>query len=116
LNADSSWLLQIPRPIHAVKHGARFYYNILLDPWLRGAQTDLARWFSQQFHATPSVVQSIAQLEDLARGIEALAADLRVCARRKPGIDVEEELRKEKTLIDAVVVSHEFSVRASEPR
>ncbi|KAH9880804.1 hypothetical protein IAQ61_001098 [Plenodomus lingam] len=54
LNADTSWLLQIPRPANAVKHGSRIYYNVLIDPWFVGGQSDVARWFSQQYHATES--------------------------------------------------------------
>ncbi|KAI0624711.1 hypothetical protein TUN199_03301 [Pyrenophora tritici-repentis] len=60
LNADTSWLLQIPRPANAVKHGSRIYYNVLIDPWFVGGQSDVAKWFSQQFHATESAVKSQA--------------------------------------------------------
>jgi hypothetical protein len=44
LNADTSWLLQVPRPASAIKHGSRIYYNILIDPWFVGGQSDVARW------------------------------------------------------------------------
>lgn len=43
LNADTTWLLQLPRPQTAVKKGGRYYYNILIDPWLSGGQSDVAR-------------------------------------------------------------------------
>ncbi|KXT09489.1 hypothetical protein AC579_7824 [Pseudocercospora musae] len=113
LNADTSWLLQIPRPANAVKRGARFYYNILIDPWLQGGQSDVASWFSQQFHATPSAVQSIAALDELISESEILVSALRSGLRSSLGhkatFDTEEELGHEKTLIDAVVVSHEFT-------
>ncbi|CAK3760171.1 Hypothetical predicted protein [Lecanosticta acicola] len=109
LNADSSWLLQIPRPETAIKRGARFYYNILLDPWLSGPQTDLANWFSQQVHATPSAVQSIAELEELVREVEILASGLRSSKSRISNADVEASISEEETLIDAVAISHEFS-------
>ena len=101
LNADTSWLLQIPRPANAVKRGARFYYNILIDPWLQGGQSDVASWFSQQFHATPSAVQSIAALDELISESEILVSSLRSGLRSSLGhkatFDIEEELGNEKT-------------------
>lgn len=38
LNGDSTWLLQLPR------HGnsGRSRFNVLIDPWLSGPQTDVA--------------------------------------------------------------------------
>lgn len=108
LNADTSWLLQIPRPHNAVKRGARFYYNILIDPWLRGGQSDVASWFSQQFHATPSSVQSIGGVEELIREIEILTSGLRLGAGRQTNKELD-EIAFDETLIDAVAVSHEFS-------
>ena len=101
LNADTSWLLQIPRPASAVKHGSRIYYNILIDPWLQGGQSDVARWFSQQWHATESAVQTIAEVDEVARQIEIMAGGLRV---RKGG-----DVSGEETYIDAVAISHEFT-------
>lgn len=109
LNADTTWLLQIPRPPNAIKRGARCYYNILLDPWLQGGQSDVASWFSQQFHATPSAVQSIAEVEELIRDSEILVSGWRSDLGRKSNVDLEEELRREHSLIDAVAVSHEFT-------
>ncbi|KAJ4375420.1 hypothetical protein N0V86_006951 [Didymella sp. IMI 355093] len=101
LNADTSWLLQIPRPANAVKHGSRVYYNILIDPWFVGGQSDVAKWFSQQWHATPSAVQSIAEVEDMVRQIELLTGGMRR-SKRRAGAD-------DETLIDAVAISHEFT-------
>jgi hypothetical protein len=102
LNADTSWLLQIPRPARAVERGARFYYNILIDPWLTGGQSDVASWFSQQFHSTPSALQSIDEVEDLALEAEILAAD-------EEGDEDLPERHPGETLIDALAVSHEFT-------
>lgn len=96
LNADTSWLLQIPRPSNAVKHGSRLYYNILIDPWFTGGQSDVAKWFSQQWHATESAVQSIAEVEALALNVDTLAGGTR-------------ENLEDETLIDAVAISHEFT-------
>ncbi|KAL5120450.1 hypothetical protein ACEQ8H_001740 [Pleosporales sp. CAS-2024a] len=98
LNADTSWLLQIPRPANAVKHGSRIYFNVLIDPWFVGGQSDVAPWFSQQFHATESAVQSVAEVDELARQVEMLAGGMRM---RKPG--------SHDTCVDAVAISHEFT-------
>ena len=109
LNGDTSWFLQIPRPESAVQHGARFYYNILIDPWLAGGQSDVASWFSQQFHTTKSAVQSIAELEELVREIEILASGLRLGFERKSNGAVAESEGGTESFIDAVAVSHEFT-------
>jgi hypothetical protein len=107
LNADTSWLLQIPRPANAVKHGSRVYYNVLIDPWFVGGQSDVAKWFSQQFHATESAVKSVAEVEELARQVEILAGGLRLGrgkARKRKVEEVDEE-----SYVDCVAVSHEFT-------
>lgn len=71
LNADSSWLLQLPRPESAgSERTSSHYFNILLDPWLKGPQTDVAWWFSTQWHAEQSAFQSIADVERLASSTE----------------------------------------------
>jgi len=104
LNGDSSWLLQIPRP--TVDDG-RYWYNILIDPWLQGGQSDVAWWFSQQFHASESKVGSIAAVEELARETEILTAGLRLGKGRVP--NGQEASANLDSFIDAVAVSHEFT-------
>ncbi len=106
LNADTSWFLQIPRPESAVRNGGRFYYNILIDPWLAGGQSDVASWFSQQFHVGSSAVPTIAALEELAREIEVLSAGLRLSSGRRTNA---EDGDAPVSLIDLVAVSHEFT-------
>jgi hypothetical protein len=107
LNADTSWLLQIPRPANAIKHGSRIYYNVLIDPWFVGGQADVAKWFSQQWHATESAVKSVAEVEELAWQVEVLAGGIRSgkATLRKAKIVAAEE----ESFIDAVAVSHEFT-------
>ncbi|KAH7065599.1 hypothetical protein B0J12DRAFT_707033 [Macrophomina phaseolina] len=85
LNADSSWLLQIPRP------------------------SDVARWFSQQWHRFESACKSIAEVEELAREVEILASSgsRRPGSRRPPNGDTGDD--DKQTLIDAVAISHEFT-------
>jgi hypothetical protein len=110
LNADTSWLLQIPRPASAIKHGSRIYYNILIDPWFVGGQSDVARWFSQQFHATESAVKSVREVEELARQVEMLAGGLRSGTYgRKKGKGIMAGEGEGEGCIDAVAVSHEFT-------
>lgn len=106
LNADTSWFLQIPRPEKATQNSGRLYFNILIDPWLVGGQSDVASWFSQQFHATPSAVQSIGELEELAREVEILADGVRLGSGRKTNSEDDSQL---ETFIDAITVSHEFT-------
>ena len=36
LNADTTWLLQLPYPNNAARPPGRSRFNIVLDPWLRG--------------------------------------------------------------------------------
>lgn len=109
LNADTTWFLQLPWPESEVEHGGRYYYNILIDPWLKGGQSDVASWFSQQFHVEKSSVESIAELEELARETEILAQGPRLGADRKTNAEAVEENGVDETFIDAVAVSHEFS-------
>ena len=61
--------------------------------------------FSQQWHATESAVQSVAEVEELARQIEVLAGGLRLRKGRK----VNGELKEEESVIDVVAISHEFT-------
>jgi hypothetical protein len=106
LNADTSWLLQVPRPANAVKHGSRIYFNILIDPWFVGGQSDVAKWFSQQFHAIESAVKSVAEVDELARQVEILAGGIRLGKSRRSNVAASADL---ETFVDAVAVSHEFT-------
>ncbi|KAF7943778.1 uncharacterized protein EAE97_005848 [Botrytis byssoidea] len=95
LNADTTWLLSIPYPEAAENSFNKAYYHILIDPWLRGGQSDVAAFFSQQWHANPSAVQSIAEIEEFIKSIEEVV--------------LEKEITGDGSWIDAVVVSHEFT-------
>lgn len=48
LNADTTWLLQLPYPSHASRPLRRSRFNLLFDPWLQGPQSDVASWFSSR--------------------------------------------------------------------
>ncbi|KAI9837074.1 MAG: hypothetical protein M1819_000723 [Sarea resinae] len=107
LNADTTWLLQIPYPAGSSPSIHRRYFNVLIDPWLVGPQSDVARWFSQQWHSTDSSVKSIKEIEELVREVALLAEK----TSTKPQI---RKRRKhspadKQSLIDAVVISHEFT-------
>lgn len=119
LNADSSWLLQFPRPpvpALATRRGAgrRPFYNVLIDPWLSGGQSDYARWFSQQWHAVTPALGSISEVQDLAKESEVLAVSaseqLKTEKKVRGGAeDGEGDEEAEQSYIDAVAVSHEFT-------
>ena len=100
LNADTSWLVQIPRPERERDPVGRSHFNILVDPWLRGPQSDVAFWFSIQWHATKSSVQSIAQLNDILHTVQTGHKSLK---------NTSESRSKAPNFIDAIVVSHEFT-------
>lgn len=96
LNADTTWLLQLPVPAaHGVPSSSsstttttittRSRYNILIDPWLQGPQSDVAAWFSTQWHVVAPAVPTLAALAGMLAGQEAGGR------------------------VDCVVVSHEFT-------
>jgi hypothetical protein len=98
LNADTTWLISLPKPTGLVP-GEKIYYHILIDPWLRGGQSDVAKFFSQQWHATESIVQSIHEVEEVVQRIEWDAISS----------TSEWNEKIEQFTFDAVVVSHEFT-------
>jgi hypothetical protein len=121
LNADSTWLLSIPYPPYSASPKGRIYWHILIDPWLRGGQSDVAPFFSQQWHKEPSAVQTIEEVEDAIRGIEDVAgAEAMVDAELGEDViavdtgseDVMDGTDREAeggSWIDTVVVCHEFT-------
>lgn len=94
LNADTTWLLQLPVPANVPSTSLntpspspkqRSRYNILIDPWLQGPQSDVASWFSTQWHVVPPTVQTMEELT---------------------GVLAEQE---EGGQVDCVAISHEFT-------
>ena len=76
LNGDTTWLLQLPVPDSTVgasagaksktkKTARRSRFNVLIDPWLQGPQSDVAAWFSTQWHVVEPAVQTIQELEEV---------------------------------------------------
>lgn len=90
LNADTSWLLQLPHPSSASPPPGRTHFNILLDPWLQGPQSDVASWFSTQWHIIPPSVATIADLNACLSHLESRGATT-------------------GSLVDVVAISHEFT-------
>ncbi|KAK7744228.1 hypothetical protein SLS53_003749 [Cytospora paraplurivora] len=115
LNADTTWLLQLPIPDSLrepprtrsraksnVSERSRF--NILIDPWLQGPQSDVASWFSTQWHVVAPTVQTLQELDQILAHLE----DDYVYASN------EDEARG-ISFIDCVVVSHEFTDHCHKP-
>ena len=109
-NADTTWSLSLPYPSHARPSSSRLRYNILIDPWLAGPQSDVAAWFSTQWHAIKSSVQTVAELNEHLEQVERLALRADPSGKRnKRGRKRKTTSAKGASYIDAVVVSHEFS-------
>lgn len=75
LNADTSWLLSLAVPPEDIIRTQRHRFNILIDPWLKGPQSDVASWFSTQWHSIQSSVQTIEELNQYLEEVEQLAAE-----------------------------------------
>lgn len=100
LNADTTWLVQLPIPVSVTtsprsnpksKAPRRSRYNILVDPWLQGPQSDVAAWFSTQWHVVAPAVQTIKELDEALAGLEDGTS------------------RDGYSYIDCVAISHEFT-------
>ena len=100
----NSWLLQIPRPANAVRHGSRFYYNILVDPCLPRQPHTPDGWFSRS-SSSHSHQQTITALEDLLKDLEVLASNIHVGSDRKGSVMDRDGLSRLDTLVDAVAVT-----------
>ena len=114
LNGDTSWLLQIPYPLDAVKAPAgRERFNILIDPWFTGTQTDFFSWFSRQWHVIPSSVQNMDELEQYLRDFQTSSHAGGPSLKSEDNVaDLPKSTpngQREVTQIDAVIISHEFT-------
>lgn len=111
LNADTTWLLQLPYPRDALPRTKRSRYNIILDPWFRGPQSDVAAWFSTQWHSTESSVQTVKELNERLRDVDRIEAQYDIYHEKCKTDDAVQNRRSEyiDQYIDAIVVSHEFT-------
>ena len=109
LNADTTWLLSLPYPDDAYCPPRRCRFNILIDPWLQGPQSDVAGWFSTQWHRIPSSVQTIEELNGILGEREDL--EFRTIARSSRGNSKHPNTSApfSGNFLDAVVCSHEFT-------
>lgn len=107
LNADTTWVLQLPYPQNLNHWEQRSRFNIVFDPWLQGPQTDVASWFSKQWHASDSSVQNVGELQVLLSDVNELDLSLRLKSAKRKSSLAAEKIRK--SYIDAVVISHEFT-------
>lgn len=104
VNADTTWLLQLPRPDYSLGESSsskRRYFNVLLDPWLSGPQSDVASWFSKQWHVIDPALDSIQEVENFC-----VATESQFTSPKKPS---------SKSYIDAIVISHEFTDHCHKP-
>lgn len=110
LNADTTWLLQLPVPGSLMapprsrvkaksKVPERSRFNILIDPWLQGPQSDVASWFSTQWHVVAPTVQNMHELNEVLASFE----------EEHDKSDLAESESQAASYIDCVVVSHEFT-------
>ncbi|KAI1420795.1 hypothetical protein F5Y12DRAFT_787983 [Xylaria sp. FL1777] len=128
LNADTTWILHLPYPPDAARPAGRSRFNVLLDPWLRGPQSDGGRWLSIQWHVVAPSVQTMAELNGLLGELEkgyiaaaaaaaatdaveteaaaATAVAETVAETKEEG---EEEEEEEESYVDVVAISHEFT-------
>ncbi|KAJ6787522.1 hypothetical protein PWT90_02285 [Aphanocladium album] len=99
LNGDTTWLLQLPIPPGASRDDAtRTHFNLLIDPWLQGPQSDVAAWFSTQHHIVTPAVESLAELQAALRGLQPTGTSGTAAADGATS-----------SYIDAVAISHEFT-------
>lgn len=107
LNADTTWLIQLPYPISVIPPPSRSFYRILIDPWFSGPQSDVAGWFSTQWHATASSIQTMRELNERLEDVEQIAQTCRSLGneKRRP----RNSSVVSHTYIDAVLISHEFT-------
>lgn len=102
LNGDTTWLIQIPYPQGVAPPPRRTHFNVLMDPWLQGPQSDVASWFSTQWHVVPPSVATMADLDDCLRRLERKQ-------EQEDSSDDESQDGDRKSMVDVVAVSHEFT-------
>lgn len=109
INADTTWLLSLPYPEDAFCPPRRCRFNILVDPWLVGPQSDVAGWFSTQWHRIQSSVQTIEELNDFLYEREELELHALERSPRESSEDHDTTGPDAGNYIDAVICSHEFT-------
>lgn len=118
LNGDTTWLLQLPLPATLNSTSTsiqqpRTHFNILIDPWLQGPQSDVASWFSTQWHIVPPSLSTLAELNGALKVVEQMRHGDNEVGIKQDGIKIQDEENKidlwRVQYIDAVAISHEFT-------
>ncbi|KAG5930004.1 hypothetical protein E4U42_003466 [Claviceps africana] len=124
LNADTTWLLQLPYPPKTMAPPGRRRFNVLIDPWLQGPQSDVHSLFSTQWHVIAPSVATMDDLNNILRDMEStpiapretLVHDHRNLPRPRSPTPSQPRARADRStcdssvsMIDAVIVSHEFT-------
>ncbi|CAJ2514006.1 Uu.00g021250.m01.CDS01 [Anthostomella pinea] len=109
LNADTTWLLQLPYPAGVAPPAGRTRFNILIDPWLTGPQSDVAGWFSTQWHLIAPSVQTVAELDALLAEAEVGPDSGGAGPPSGLGSGQGREGHEKRSYIDVVALSHEFT-------
>lgn len=109
INADTTWLLSLPYPDATTCPPRRCRFNVLFDPWLKGSQSDVAGWFSTQWHKIQSSVQTIEELNDVLCEREELELHAMGRSSRERSEDSNTSASSSRNYLDIVVVSHEFT-------
>jgi hypothetical protein len=107
LNADTSWLVQLPCPREHYLRTGKSRYNIVIDPWFQGSQVDIAACFSKQWHAIQSTVQTFQELQAQLRTLERISNAGEIAHETHEGSDG--RASPDNSMIDAVIISHEFT-------
>ena len=108
INADTTWLLSLPYPDNAICP-QRYRFNVLVDPWLKGPQSDVAAWFSTQWHQIKSSVQTIEELNRVLGEREELELRATGTISRQSSNGTSTSGPSLRNYIDVVVISHEFT-------
>lgn len=113
LNGDTTWLLQLPYPpeIEYIPNQPptprRGWYNIIIDPWLRGPSSEIAPWFFTQWHGIEPSVQTAQELNERFRDYDVVDAQPQLDTGKE--ITLSEKGRRGGQFIDAIVIAHEFA-------
>jgi hypothetical protein len=109
LNADTTWVLQLPYPADSPSPTGRKRFNILIDPWLQGPQSDVASWFSTQWHVVAPSVTTLAELNWLLEDVEGEADEKEDHEGVNPDPNSNPKRLPSASHIDVVAISHEFT-------
>jgi hypothetical protein len=112
-------LLQFPIPASSDPNNpSRQWFNIILDPWLTGPQSDLASWFSRQWHAIAPALRSVEEVEALCHKVEVISAEHSSGPASTFGPTSSSESGSATpspptptgdSIVDAIIISHEFT-------